>query len=77
MMALKQKFIRAVGSSPFTPRWLKILCFHWCVREISTGFSRFMAGIDANKLTTEQRSEIEALIAKFNKAHSANRREAK
>lgn len=68
MMPLKLKFIRAVGLSPFSPRWIKVLCLQLTMGQIESGFKKLLADFDVSKITQEQRDEVNVLIARMNAA---------
>lgn len=70
MTSLKMKLVKAIGLSPITPRWLKVLCLQITCMEIASQFKQAMAKVDLTKITQEQRTEINKLIERMNAART-------
>lgn len=68
MKSIKMKLIKAIGLSPLSPRWLKVLCLQFTCQEIASQFRQAIAKADLTKITDEQRAEINRLIERMNDA---------
>lgn len=65
MNKLKLKFLKKIGLSPYSPRWVKVFFLKLVMREISKGFTKlFKSGLQ--DITPEKRDEINKLILKMN-----------
>ncbi|MEI7410089.1 hypothetical protein [Pectobacterium aroidearum] len=67
-MKVKMELLKKIGLHPLCPRWMKILILQLTMNEIESEFKKLFANVDASKITPEKREEINALIAKMNKA---------
>lgn len=70
MNKLKLKFLKKIGLSPYSPRWVKVFFLKLVMREISKGFDRLIKS-HAQNISSEKRDEINKLILRMNTSRSA------
>lgn len=70
MNKLKLKFLKKIGLSPYSPRWVKVFFLKLVMREISKGFDRLIKS-HAQNISSEKRDEINKLIFRMNTARDA------
>lgn len=70
MNKLKLIFLKNIGLSPYSPRWLKVFFLKLVMREISKGFDRLIKSHVQN-ISSEKKDEINKLISKMNTARGA------
>lgn len=70
MNKLKLKILKKIGLSPYSPRWIKVICLRITMREIRKGFSKLFKSSFEN-ITPEERDKINKLILDMNTARGA------
>lgn len=65
---MRLRITRAIGLSPFSPRWVKLICLRLMKNEIERSLNSLLAGIDESHLSPEQVNKLRNCVTRIHLA---------